>query len=64
MLLVYANKQDLPNALPISTITEVLGLQNLSHPWAIQPCVAVTGEGLLEGLEWAVEMLKKKQGKS
>jgi hypothetical protein len=33
-------------------LTEALGLQNATHDWHMQPCCAVTGEGLLEGLGW------------
>lgn len=29
VLLVFANKQDLPNAMPISELTDKLGLQTL-----------------------------------
>lgn len=29
VLLVFANKQDLPNAMPVSELTDKLGLQNL-----------------------------------
>jgi ADP-ribosylation factor-like protein 3 len=46
-VLVYANKQDLVTAAKASDIAE--GLQLLSirdRPWQIQPCSAVTGEGV------------------
>lgn len=29
MLLVFANKQDMPNAMPVSELTDKLGLQHL-----------------------------------
>lgn len=47
-VLVYANKQDLSTAAPHSHIAEVLGLTNLerSRSWTIQPCSAMTKEGL------------------
>jgi hypothetical protein len=31
VLLVFANKQDLPNAMPVNKITERLGLNTLRH---------------------------------
>eukprot|EP01089_Gocevia_fonbrunei_P019355 TRINITY_DN6834_c0_g2_i1.p1 TRINITY_DN6834_c0_g2~~TRINITY_DN6834_c0_g2_i1.p1 ORF type:complete len:163 (+),score=20.20 TRINITY_DN6834_c0_g2_i1:72-491(+) len=52
-LLVLCNKQDLPNALTVTQITEQLGLAYLSRPWNIQACCTTTGEGLYEGLDWA-----------
>ncbi|GMI86804.1 ADP-ribosylation factor A1F [Hibiscus trionum] len=50
VLLVFANKQDLPNA---TEITDKLGLHSLrqSH-WYIQSTCATSGEGLYEGLDW------------
>lgn len=54
VLLVFANKQDLPHAMTISEVTEKLGLHALkSRTWNIQGACATTGEGgLFEGLEW------------
>jgi len=52
-LLVYANKQDLPNALSVSEIADGLELRNIkNHKWFVQPSCARTKEGLYEGLEW------------
>jgi ADP-ribosylation factor protein 1 len=52
-LLVYANKQDMPNAVPAAEMTEKLGLRSLRHrQWYIQACCATTGDGLYEGLDW------------
>mmetsp|Transcript_69368 Transcript_69368/g.129572 ORF Transcript_69368/g.129572 Transcript_69368/m.129572 type:complete len:153 (+) Transcript_69368:110-568(+) len=52
-LLVYANKQDLPNALTKDEVTEKLGLRELcGWQYFVQPAVATTGEGLFEGLDW------------
>lgn len=46
-LLVYANKQDLMNAAKASEIAEGLQLHTLrDRPWQIQPCSAVTQEGV------------------
>ncbi|KAI4825600.1 ADP-ribosylation factor 4-like [Gymnodraco acuticeps] len=60
VLLVFANKQDLPNALPVSELTEKLGLQALRNKnWHIQSTCATQGSGLYEGLNWLSEALTK-----
>merc|ERR1712232_925771 len=52
-VLVFANKQDLQNAMPAAEITEKLGLRNKqSRQWFIQSTCATTGDGLYEGLDW------------
>ncbi|CAH0484926.1 unnamed protein product [Peronospora farinosa] len=52
-LLVYANKQDQPNALSANELRERLELQDVTkNPTYVQPCIANTGEGLYEGLDW------------
>ncbi|XP_062582999.1 ADP-ribosylation factor 4 [Saccostrea cucullata] len=53
VLLVFANKQDLPNAMAASEITEKLGLSQLrGRKWYIQSTCATQGTGLYEGLDW------------
>eukprot|EP00117_Sycon_ciliatum_P030364 scpid104382/ scgid23959/ ADP-ribosylation factor 1 len=53
VLLVFANKQDLPNAMPIAEMSDKLGLGALRHrKWNIQATCATTGDGLYEGLDW------------
>ena len=56
-LLVLANKQDMPTALPGSDIVGALELKNLRHEWFVQPCSATTGQGLYEGLDWLATKL-------
>merc|ERR1719201_1991910 len=59
VLLVLANKQDLPQALSPAEVTEKLGLPGLAgRKWYIQATCATTGEGLIEGLEWLSGQLK------
>ena len=60
VLLFFANKQDLPNALTVQQISDRLGLRHTckSRHWHIQGSSAVTGEGLYEGFLWAVDTLK------
>ncbi|SCU81242.1 LAME_0B06172g1_1 [Lachancea meyersii CBS 8951] len=58
-LLVFANKQDLPEAMSAAEITEKLGLHSIrQRPWFIQATCATSGEGLYEGLEWLSNCLK------
>lgn len=53
LLLVFANKQDLPNAMNAAEITDKLGLHSLrTRTWYIQSTCATSGDGLYEGLEW------------
>jgi len=60
-LLVFANKQDLPNAVSVSELTERLGLHRLrDRAWNVQACCAVSGDGLHEGLEWFSSAIKNK----
>merc|ERR1711920_550064 len=55
VLLVFANKQDLPNAMIAAEVTEKLGLHNLRHrQWYIQSACATTGDDLYEGLDLVV----------
>ncbi|XP_021768592.1 ADP-ribosylation factor 1-like [Chenopodium quinoa] len=47
VLLVFANKQDLPNAMNAAEITDKLGLHSLrQRHWYIQSTCATSGEGL------------------
>merc|ERR1712203_45055 len=62
ILLVFANKQDLPNAIPAAEITEKLGLHNMrKRQWFIQSTCATTGDGLYEGLDWMSRILSSKR---
>lgn len=59
VLLVFANKQDLPNAMRAAEITDKLGLHTLrSRTWYIQATCATSGDGLYEGLDWLSGKLK------
>ncbi|CAJ1434378.1 unnamed protein product [Effrenium voratum] len=61
-LLVLANKQDLPNAMPEAEVMEKLELQKLQHrQWFIQSTCAPTGDGLYEGLDWLSRTLSSRQ---
>ncbi len=55
-ILVFSNKQDLKDAMTVGELTDALGLQAVrSHEWHVQPCCALTGEGLHDGLAWIVQ---------
>jgi len=59
-LLVFANKQDLPGALSTSQVVEELGLHRIrTRQWFIQASVALTGDGIYEGLDWLSEAVKQ-----
>lgn len=46
-LLVYANKQDLGQAVTAAEIAEGLGLHNIKdRDWQIQSCIAIDGKGV------------------
>uniref|UniRef100_A0A3Q2GHL8 ADP-ribosylation factor 5 n=1 Tax=Cyprinodon variegatus TaxID=28743 RepID=A0A3Q2GHL8_CYPVA len=60
VLLVFANKQDLPNALTVSELADRLGLHGLrSRTWHIESTCATQGTGLYEGLDWLSKELSK-----
>merc|ERR1711998_536035 len=62
VLLVFANKQDLPNAMTAAEVTDKLSLHNLRHrQWFIQSACATTGDGLYEGLDWLSRTLASKK---
>lgn len=63
-LLVFANKQDLPNAMTVEEITEKLDLEKCcaNRKWFVQPSVATTGDGLHEGLDWLSRRLNEEIG--
>uniref|UniRef100_A0A5F9D4W8 ADP-ribosylation factor n=1 Tax=Oryctolagus cuniculus TaxID=9986 RepID=A0A5F9D4W8_RABIT len=61
VLLLFANKQDLPNAMAISEMTAKLGLQSLrNRTWYVQATCATQGTGLYEGLDWLSNELSKR----
>lgn len=61
VLLVFANKQDLPNAMSVPEITDKLMLYSIRHRhWYIQSACATAGDGLFEGLDWLSTTLANK----
>mmetsp|Transcript_97 Transcript_97/g.210 ORF Transcript_97/g.210 Transcript_97/m.210 type:complete len:184 (-) Transcript_97:115-666(-) len=64
ILLVLANKQDLPNAMSAADVSEKLGLPELrNRQWHTQAACATTGEGVYEGFEWLSKALAASPGR-
>lgn len=62
VLLVFANKQDLPNAMKAAQLTDQLGLSTIrNRNWYIQATCATSGDGLYEGLDWLSNELKNRK---
>ncbi|KAL1235970.1 ADP-ribosylation factor-like protein [Trichinella spiralis] len=60
-LLIFANKQDLVNAVPASSLAEGLQLHTIrDRPWQIQPCSAISMEGVKDGMDWICKQVRKK----
>ena len=61
LLLVYANKQDMPDARGVEDVADALGLTSLrERTWHIQACSGTTGDGVREGLDWLAAKLAAK----
>jgi len=59
-LLVFANKQDLPNSMTTAEIAEKLGLHAVrNRDWFVLSACATSGDGLYEGLDWLSRALQK-----
>jgi len=58
LVLVFANKMDLPGALSGSAVAEAMSLNSRRETWYIQPLSAVTSIGVTEGLEWLSQQVK------
>ena len=59
ILVVLANKQDMPNALSVTEVHKALGLDALkSRTFQIFKTSAVKGEGLDEAMEWLSNALQ------
>lgn len=63
-LLIIANKMDKPNAMSTRELIAKLGLEETvgnSRPWFVHSTCALSGEGLINALEWLVEKLQHQQ---
>merc|ERR1712012_127926 len=58
VLLVLANKQDLPQAMSVDEVSQRLNLNSIKNrTWRIQGACARNGEGIYEGMDWLSETL-------
>ena len=58
-LLIFANKQDVPAALSEAEVSENLGLSDIKNrQWRIVKASAKFGEGITEGLDWLIALIK------
>jgi len=57
--LIFCNKQDIAGALTLEEIGEVLEISKIEkrHNFIVK-CSGITGEGLLEGVDWIVDDIK------
>ncbi|XP_039493408.1 ADP-ribosylation factor-like protein 3 isoform X1 [Drosophila santomea] len=59
-VLIFANKQDMPDAMSASEVAEKMSLVQLQgRTWEIKACTAVDGTGLKEGMDWVCKNMKK-----
>ncbi|KAH8740496.1 hypothetical protein FG386_002220 [Cryptosporidium ryanae] len=60
-LLVFANKQDLQNALEPEEIAKALNLCEIKNRhWRIQSCCGLNGNGIDKGIDWIVNDIAAK----
>ena len=57
-ILLFLNKQDLPNAIKAGTEAIDLFSLNTYCAFHMQPCCATKGDGLYEGFEWLTEYFR------
>ena len=58
-VLVFANKKDARGAMSAAEISERFALHTLrDHEWHIEPCCALTGQGLEAGIDWLAQRLR------
>lgn len=59
-VLIFANKQDMPDAMSASEVAEKMSLVQLQgRTWEIKACTATDGTGLKEGMDWVCKNMKK-----
>lgn len=62
ILLVFANKKDLPNAIDVKELISILKLDSMNNrQWYVQSLCATSSDGLLEGLDWLSAALKNRK---
>lgn len=62
VILILANKNDLPFGMTTEEITERLELSGLKdRQWSVQSCCGLTGEGLVDGFTWLGNSISPKK---
>ena len=57
-ILIFANKQDLKDVKSVNQLIQDYELDKIKdHVWHIEPCSAIKGEGLVNGIKWLSEQL-------
>ncbi|KAL0281547.1 UNVERIFIED_CONTAM: hypothetical protein PYX00_002498 [Menopon gallinae] len=59
VILILANKQDIPDSMSVESLTECLAIPKLccGRSWHMIGCSSQSGLGLLDGLDWIVRQL-------
>ncbi|CAF1656992.1 unnamed protein product [Adineta ricciae] len=65
-ILIFANKQDLPDAMSVDQLREELHLDKVgkSIKWHLQPTSATQNLGLQEGFEWLINSISKQKNQT
>ena len=62
LVLVFANKQDLPQAVNEQEVANRLELPQINgHEYNVCGCTATEGKGLDEGFDWLADKLKERK---
>jgi small GTP-binding protein len=57
VVLILANKQDLPDAVSAAAMCDKLQLRTLKNECYIQSCTAMTSAGLFDSMDWLSKVL-------
>ena len=64
-VVVFANKQDLPSALPPSEVGNKLGMHRMhNRQWYVQGTCALNGDGIYEGMHELARLVKEFQSQN
>lgn len=55
--LIFANKQDLPDAMQVSTLIRTLELHQVRKQWKVCECTATEGLGIDDGFQWLADTI-------
>ena len=60
-LMIFCNKNDISGSLNVKEISDLLEVEEIEkRHWNIMACSGITGEGLLEGVDWIVDDIKSR----